>query len=122
MHIFLSYAKSHIYELHAAIVAVVTIFTMYQIKAPIKRRVVEKVDSMLLKSPEKEKKRRIYIQRGNGVLIFLAMVLAFLFFSIVALISPLIHFSVETGIMSGVFALAGYAFWDQITYGMGKQI
>lgn len=120
MRILLSYAKSHIYELHAVVVAVVTIVIMYQIKVPIKRIVSEKVDTMLEKKAEKKKMRMLYVRRGNAVLILLAMLLAFVLFLVVSMVSPLIHFSLETAIMSGVFSLAGYAFWDQITYGVGR--
>ena len=54
MRLFFSYAKSHIYELHAVIVAVVTIVALYQVKTPIKRIVAEKVDVKHEKMPEKK--------------------------------------------------------------------
>ena len=36
MHLFLSYCKSHIYELHALLSATITFFLMFEIKKPIK--------------------------------------------------------------------------------------
>ncbi len=120
MRIFLSYAKSHIYDIHAALVAVITIVSMHFIKQPIKQRVSVSVEAMLQKRPERERQRALYLKRGNMVLVLITMLLAFALFALAAVISPMIQFSVESGIMSGVFALAGYAFLEQMTYGMKR--
>lgn len=117
MRIFLSYAKSHIYDIHAALVAVITIIAMYYIKRPIKQRNEKHVDEMLARNSGLESKRSLYLKRANFVIIPLTVVVAFGIFTIVSVISPLIHFSLETAVMSGAFALAGYAFWNQITFG-----
>lgn len=120
MRIFLGYAKSHIYDIHAALVAVITIFTMYYIKKPIKQKNEKRVDEKLTGKPELESKRTLYLKRANMILLFLTMLLAFLLFALASFVSPMIDFSVGSAVMSGVFALAGYAFWDQITYGMRR--
>lgn len=120
MRIFLSYAKSHIYDIHAALVAVITIFAMYYIKKPIKQRNEKRVDEKIAANAQLESKRWLYLKRANFILLPLTMALAFLLFVLVSGLSPLIHFSAESAVMSGVFALAGYAFWDQFTYGMRR--
>ena len=55
------------------------------------------------------------------LLIVLTMILSFFVFALVALVSPLIEFSFPTAVMSGVFALCEYAFWDQITFTIRKE-
>ncbi len=120
MRLFLSYAKSHIYDIHAVLVAVLTILAMYYIKCPFKEKNEKRVDEKIAEKPELQSKRYLYIKRANFVLIPIAFLLAFCLFAVSALISPMIHFSVESAVMSGVFTLAGYAFWEQITFGMRR--
>lgn len=120
MRIFLSYAKSHIYDIYAALVAVITIIAMYYIKRPIKQKNEKRVDEKIAEKPELESKRSLYLKRANFVLVLLTVALAFMLFVLVSVISPMIQFSVETAVMSGVFALAGYAFWDQVTFGTNR--
>ncbi|MBE5930112.1 MAG: hypothetical protein E7268_03505 [Lachnospiraceae bacterium] len=117
----LSYAKSHIYELHALFVATAVVVLMYLIKGPIKRVIVESVDRKLELNPELADERDILIRRRNMVLILLTLIFSFVLFVLVALISPLIKFSLSSAIMSGVFALCEYAFIDQITFGIHEE-
>lgn len=112
----LSYAKSHIYELHALMAATLVVVLMSFIKEPIKRKIVQSVDRKLKEKPELADKRKRMIKRRNMWLILLTMLLSFVAFALMAMVSPLIEFSFPTAVMSGVFALCEYAFWDQITF------
>lgn len=117
----LSYAKSHIYEIHALLVATAVVVLMYLVKGPIKRAIVQSIDRKLEQKSELADERDIMIKRRNMLLILLTMLLSFGLFALVALISPLIKFSLSSAIMSGVFALCEYAFIDQITYGIHEE-
>lgn len=112
----LSYAKSHIYEIHALLVATFVVVLMSFIKEPIKRKIAHSVDKKIQSRPELMQKRRIMVKRKNVLLIVLTMLLSFAVFTLASLISPLIEFSFSTAVMSGVFALCEYAFIDQITF------
>lgn len=113
---FLSYAKSHIYEIHALIAATMVVILMAIIKGPIKRGIARAVDKKLLQKPELQMQRKRIIKQCNTLLIVLAMCLAIVIFGVLAYVSPLIRFSFPSAIMSGVFALCEYAVWEQITY------
>lgn len=117
----LSYAKSHIYELHALLVATFVVVLMGFIKEPVKRKIVQSVDKKIQSKPELTQKRKRMVKRRNMLLIVLTMILSFFVFALVALVSPLIEFSFPTAVMSGVFALCEYAFWDQITFTIRKE-
>lgn len=112
----LSYAKSHIYEIHAIIAATIVVVLMSFIKTPIKKLIVKAIDRKLEKQPEHSDRREIIIRRCNMLLIVLTMCLSVLVFALLAVLSPLIEFSFLSAVMSGVFALCEYAFWDQITF------
>lgn len=112
----LSYAKSHIYEIHALLVATFVVVLMSFIKKPIKREIVQSVDRKIAEKPELADKRNVMIKHGNMLLILMTMLLSFGVFTLVALGSPIIRFSFPTAVMSGVFALCEYAFWEQITF------
>ena len=86
------------------------------IKEPIKRKIVQSVDKKIQGKPELTNKRKLMIKRSNMLLIVLTMILSFVTFALMAMVSPLIEFSFPTAVMSGVFALCEYAFWDQITF------
>lgn len=112
----LSYAKSHIYEIHALMVATFVVVAMSFIKVPIKRKIVEAVDRKISERPELADKRKRMIKHGNMWLIVLTMLLSICTFALVAMLSPIIKFSIPTAVMSGVFALCEYAFLEQITF------
>lgn len=113
MHLFLSYAKSHIYELHAALAATITLLVMQRIKRPIKAQIWNYVSNQA-KAAGREIKN---CKRYNLPVLLLAFLVAFIIFSLLALISPLIRFSFPTAVLSGIFTLAEYALLDQILYG-----
>ena len=117
----LSYAKSHIYEIHALFVATFVMVLMSLIKEPIKRKIEQSVDKKIQSQPELAQKRRIMVKRRNMLLIVLTMLLSFVVFFLMAVVSPLIEFSFPTAVMSGVFALCEYAFWDQITFDIREE-
>ena len=117
----LSYAKSHIYELHALFVATFVVVLMSLIKEPMKKKIAQSVDKKIQFKPELAQKRKLMVKRRNMLLIVLTMLLSFITFALVALVSPLIEFSFPTAVMSGVFALCEYAFWDQITFDIRKE-
>lgn len=112
----LSYAKSHIYELHAIIAATIVVVLMSLIKGPIKKQIVKAVDRRLETRPEYSDRRELIIKRCNMLLIVLTMCLSVIVFGVLAVLSPLIEFSFPSAVMSGVFALCEYAFLDQITF------
>ena len=116
-----SYIKSHIYDIHAILAATFAVFLLYLIKKPIKTYLESCLDKKLQKHPEKKEKRELYRKRYNMVLIMLAVVMSFVFFGILSVLSPMIHFSVQSALMSGVFALCEYAFIDQITFRMPEE-
>lgn len=122
MHKILSYAKSHIYELHALLVATFVVVLMSLIKEPIKRKIAQSVDKKIQDKPELVQRRGIMMKRRNMLLIVLTMLLSFVAFALMALISPLVEFSFPTAVMSGVFALCEYAFWDQITFDIREEV
>lgn len=117
----LSYAKSHMYEIHALLVATAVVVLMYLIKGPIKKTIVKLVDRKLEMRPDLADERDVLIRRRNMLLILLTMLLSFGLFALVALVSPLVEFSLSTAVMSGVFALCEYAFFDQITFGVKEK-
>ena len=121
MHKILSYAKSHIYEIHALFVATFVVVLMSFIKEPIKRKIAQSVDNKIQSKPELVRKRKRMVKRRNMLLILLAMFLSFVVFALLAIVSPLIDFSFPTAVMSGVFALCEYAFWDQITFDIREE-
>lgn len=116
----LSYAKSHIYEIHAIFAATVVVGLMYLIKRPIKRWTVKIVDEKIEKAPELFRQRENMIKRRNMILIVLTMCLAVVVFALLSVVSPLIEFSFPMAVLTGVFALCEYAFIEQITFGVSK--
>lgn len=110
----LSYVKSHIYDIHAIVVATIVVGIMYIIKRPIKRRISLYVEKKAKVNPSWNEKKRLYLKRGNMLVLLTAVVLALLLFAVVALVSPFIRFSVPTACMSVAFTLAEYACIDQL--------
>lgn len=117
MRLLLSYCKSHIYELHSILAATIAFFLMFWIKGSIKEMLARKVDEKAKKNPKWQKNKALYRKRCNGLLIIFTMLLSYLLFLILSFVSPLINFSLQSAVMSGVFAMTEYAIVDQITYG-----
>lgn len=117
----LSYAKSHIYDIHAVLAATIVVVLMYWIKKPIKKKIVEHVDKLMQQKPELLPRKRLYLKRWNMLLILLTVCLSFVVFTVVEFVSPMIDFSVPTVVMTAVYALCEYAVFEQVTYGRRKK-
>lgn len=111
----LSYAKSHIYDIHAVLAGMIVLVLMYYIKKPIKARVVLYVDAKIRQNPKLSGKRKVLQKRYNAIIILFTMILALGVFTILSLVSSMIEFSFQTGLMSGVYALCEYAVVEQFT-------
>lgn len=118
MHLFLSYCKSHIYELHALLAATITFLAMFELKKPIKVRTREIVDAKAKENQKWEKNRRLYYKRCNMLIVAATLLLAALLFLFLSIVSPFINFSWHMTWMSGAFALTEYAIYDQV---IGKE-
>ncbi|MBE5873471.1 MAG: hypothetical protein E7287_03585 [Lachnospiraceae bacterium] len=105
----LSYCKSHIYDLHYVLSGSITFLLMFLIKKPVKKWIAAKTD-------DKEKQKL-----WNGILIPITMLLGFLMFWVLSLISPLIHMSMPCALMSGAVALTEYAVFEQMCIGGGDE-
>lgn len=121
MRILLSYAKSHIYEIHAIIAATITFLSMFIIKKPIKRRIINFVDKKAVQNVRWKEQKRIYTRRLNLIIIFITMLLSFSIFFILSLLSPFIHFSMFSALLSGIIALTEYAVYDQFVCTRGEK-
>ncbi len=108
---FLSYAKSHIYDIHAIVVSVGLLTLMICIREPLRRKIKEAIDNKIAGNPGL--KRQSLIRKWNILILFFIMLLSIAGFAILAVISPFIDFSLPSGIMSGVYTLCGCAFWEQ---------
>ena len=120
LHLFLSYCKSHIYELHAVLAATIAFCLMFPIKKPLKQKIDIWIYQKASQDENWEKNRRLYRKRCNMVILVIAFVLTGVIFCIISLVSPLIRFSWNTTWLSGVFALTEYAVYDQL-FGKEKE-
>ena len=118
MHLFLSYCKSHIYELHALLSATITFFLMFEIKKPIKEWTHKYVAEKAQKDKKWRENRQLYYKRGNMLVLIAAILIAAIVFIFFSLVSPFIYFSWHMTWLSGAFALTEYAIYDQV---IGKE-
>ena len=114
IHKVLSYCKSHIYELHAVLAAMITFAVMFPIKKPLKRKLAKWVERKAAKNESWKQHKTLYKKRVNIIVLFIAVVLSYAIFSLISLISPLIYFSWITAFLSAVFTLNLYALYEQI--------
>ena len=121
MRLLLSYIKSHMYDIHAIVAGAVVVAMMMYIKAPIKRKNRNTVDAKLERKPELSQKRGIMLRRRNFILILMVFPLAIAAFWVLSVISPFVSFSLQTSVMTGVFALCIYAFIEQISEPGGEE-
>ncbi len=113
----LSYINSHRYDLHAIFASLFVFGIMMMIKKPIKKLVVKRVDMLIEKKPDLLSKRKLYLKRGNMILILVTFGLGYLFFGLLASISPYVSFSFASATMTGVYALCAYALFEQLQIG-----
>ena len=121
MRLLLSYIMSHMYDIHAIVAGAVVVAVMMCIKAPIKRKNRNTVDTKLERKPELLEKRGIMLRRRNFILILMVFPLAIAAFWVLSVISPFVSFSLQTSVMTGVFALCIYAFIEQISEPGGEE-
>lgn len=114
IHKVLSYCKSHIYELHAVLAAMITFAVMFPIKKPLKRKLAKWVERKAAKNESWKQHMPLYKKRVNIIVLFIAVALSYAIFSLISLISPLIYFSWITAFLSAVFTLNLYALYEQI--------
>ena len=114
MRLFLSYCKSHIYDIHSFIAGTLTLVLVFIIKKPIKKRIAEMVEQRARCDEKYRENKETYIKRYNGILILIVMLIAFLFFGLLSVFSPFISFSVPSAIMGGAISLTEYAFIEQL--------
>lgn len=93
MHLFLSYCKSHIYELHALLSATITFFLMFEIKKPIKEWTHNYVAEKAQKDKKWRENRQLYYKRCNMLVLIAAILIAAIVFIFFSLVSPFIYFS-----------------------------
>ncbi len=117
MHKVVSHAKSHIYDIHAVIASIVVFLFMMLIKPPMKRWIAKMLEKHFGNRSDWDLEQENYRRRGNMLLIVFVIILGYLIFAVIALLSPGIEFSFFNGGMTGVYALCEYAFYEQITYG-----
>lgn len=117
MHLFLSYCKSHIYELHALVAATIVFLFMFPLKKNIKKQIDLWVDRKAVKSSKWSKNKFLFRKRCNMSILLIALILAYAVFGLISVFSPMISFSWKTAGLSGVFALTEYAVFDQLTGG-----
>ena len=113
MRLFLSYCKSHIYELHALLAATITFFLMFEIKKPIKIWTHKYVTEKARKNQKWSKNKKLYNKRCNMLVVITTIIIAAIVFVFFYLVSPFISFSLHMTWLSGAFALAEYAVYDQ---------
>lgn len=121
MRLILSYCKSHVYDLHSILAGTITFVLMFFIKKPVKNLIVERINRKALQSVKWNENKAAYTKMWSGILIPITMLLAFLLFEVIALISPLIHSSVPSALMSGAISLAEYAVFEQMCIGGGDK-
>ena len=112
MHKILSYCKSHIYDIHAIIAGTLIFIIIQLIKGKIKGSIRSYIDAKFF---EKTKAYRVnYSKRAFAVIYPIIFIMAFLFYWILAMISPFIHFSVTSAILSATIAITEFEIYDKI--------
>jgi len=109
MHLFLSYCKSHIYDLHSLLVGTIIFFLVYVWKGQIDRVFedwVNKHYSTKTDDAKKNAKKRLW-----GLIYLLVIPLSFLIYLAAASISPFVNNSVPASIISAAFAITEMEFY-----------
>ena len=112
----LSYTKSHMYDIHAVIVSVLVLVTVFFIQKKLHSVIIQYIDKYLEKKPDMQKKRDVYIRRISLIYIVLIFLLSTVFFALVALISPFVVFSFPSAVMGMVYTIFEYAILRQIMW------
>ena len=112
----LSYTKSHIYDIHAIIVSLLVLATVFFVQKKLHNVLIQYVDKYLEKKPDKKEKRDVYIRRCSLIYVVVIFVLSNVFFALVALISPFVVFSFPSAVMGMVYTIFEYAILRQIMW------
>ena len=117
MHFLLSYAKSHIYDLHALVVGTIIFVLILVWKESIDMVIVDWVSKHY--EDRTESRKLAAYRRLWGLIYILIIALSFLFFYAVAFISPFVENSVPASIISAAFAITELEFYK--TFLQGKR-
>ncbi|MBP5472700.1 MAG: hypothetical protein J6Y12_08505 [Lachnospiraceae bacterium] len=109
LHMFLSYCKSHIYDIHSLLVGTIIFFLIYVWKGSIDKMIEGWVNKRY--SDRTEDRQRAVTRRAWGLIYILVILLAFLLFTAASVISPLVHNSVPASIVSASFAITEMEFY-----------
>ena len=109
LHMFLSYCKSHIYDLHSLLVGTIIFFLIYVWKGSIDKMIGNWVNKRYVDRPEE--KQKAITTRVWGVIYLVVIALAFLIYAAVAYMSPLVHNSVPASVISATFAITEMEFY-----------
>lgn len=112
----LSYTKSHIYDIHAVIVSVLVLVTVFFIQKKLHNVLISYVDKYLEKKPDNQGKRDVYIRRSSLIYVVIIFALSNVFFALVALVSPFVTFSFQSAVMGAVYTLFEYAILRQVMW------
>lgn len=115
LHIILSYAKSHIYDLHGLLAATISVIIMMFLKRPIKTKIDGYVDRKSAADETYARHRAYHRKALNFVLILLTAAVTYIVYFLIEAVSPMIpHHSLLSGITSITFSLTEYAIIDQL--------
>lgn len=106
---FLSYCKSHIYDIHSLLVGTIIFFLIYVWRGQIDKMIENRVNKRYADRTEDVKKA--VAKRLWGLIYLLVIALAFLIYAAVACISPLVHNSVPASVISATFAITEMEFY-----------
>ena len=106
---FLSYCKSHIYDLHSLLTGTIIFFLVYVWRDQIDKLIEKRVNTRYADRTEDGKKA--VTKRLWGLIYILIILLAFLIYAAVACISPLVNNSVPASIISATFAITELEFY-----------
>lgn len=110
----LKYAKSHIYELHALLAGTLAFLLMFQAKKPAKKLILSFVKRRSETSRRWKNNQIIYRRRLGLSLIALDFAISAAVFWVLAMVSPLIRFSLRTMWLSGFLSLTLYSLYEQV--------
>ena len=109
IHMFLSYCKSHIYDIHSLLVGSIIFFLIYVWKGSIDKVIEGWVKKHY--ADRAEDKQKAASNRHWGLIYLVVIALAFLIYAAVACISPLVHNSVPASVISASFAITEMEFY-----------
>lgn len=114
IHMFLSYCKSHIYDLHALLAATIAMILMVFIKKPVKRKIDEHVERKSAADPEYAAYRREHRKNWNFVIMLITGAVSLAVYFVIETVSPMLEKrSIQSALICIAFAFTEYAVIDQ---------